>query len=335
MAIEPSHTSDRYEYAETVCAACGAPHPAEILTVREMLMGTREEFHYAECQQCGCIELLDIPENLADYYPTDYYAFKPSRVKSWHRSKHLLNRWIVDAYLNNASNPIGKAIAALRRIPTEIEKLACMPIRTSWKILDVGCGAGKQILMMHRFGFQHLDGIDKFLQSDIEYPFGIKIRQCEMADVDDTYDLVMSHHVFEHFLSPSEALTDMKRLTRPGGYIFIAMPNADSYARRHYKNHWVNWDAPRHITIHTPKSITILAEQSGLDVEHIFYDSNILQFAGSEQYIADIPATDPEYRMNGLGSVFDAEQVAEYTEKAEKLNAMGEGDWMCVVLKRP
>lgn len=42
---------------------------------------------------------------------------------------------------------------------------------------------------------------------------------------DNTQDFVIASHVFEHFQDPIGSLKNFVRVLRPGGYIFIAIPN--------------------------------------------------------------------------------------------------------------
>ena len=51
---------------------------------KEMMFGWREEFEYLECARCGCLQIAEIPSDLAKYYPReDYYAYKPPRQKRY------------------------------------------------------------------------------------------------------------------------------------------------------------------------------------------------------------------------------------------------------------
>ncbi len=37
-----------------------------------MMLGSRESFTYVECARCGCVQIAEIPADLARHYPTDY-----------------------------------------------------------------------------------------------------------------------------------------------------------------------------------------------------------------------------------------------------------------------
>ena len=56
------------------CRICGWTGDAETLTVREMMYHTREEFQYFECGNCHCLQITEVPDNLADYYGDSYYS---------------------------------------------------------------------------------------------------------------------------------------------------------------------------------------------------------------------------------------------------------------------
>src|ERR1019366_7234992 len=59
-----------------ICRACLSPGDRKHHRAREMMFGTREEFTYAECADCGTLELLEVPENMAPYYAGSYYSFQ-------------------------------------------------------------------------------------------------------------------------------------------------------------------------------------------------------------------------------------------------------------------
>jgi predicted SAM-dependent methyltransferase len=186
------------------------------------------------------------------------------------------------------------------------------------------------LLLLERFGFTHLEGVDKFIEKTITYPSGLTIHRSEMSELNRSYDIVMSHHVFEHLPDPLEAIKDMARLTKPGGYVFIRMPNADSFAKEHYGINWINWDPPRHVFVHTPASVEILAKKANLEVKDIFFDSENFQFTGSEQYVKNIPLMEED-----LHDVHPKEARDAYTCIANALNLLKRRDSIGVVLRKP
>jgi 2-polyprenyl-3-methyl-5-hydroxy-6-metoxy-1,4-benzoquinol methylase len=63
----------------------------------------------------------------------------------------------------------------------------------------------------------------------------------------ESFDMVMAHHVLEHFHnSPRELLNELVRLIKPGGYLFITVPNAVNIRKRLFvimgKTNMMNFD---------------------------------------------------------------------------------------------
>ncbi|MGD0263537.1 MAG: methyltransferase domain-containing protein [Candidatus Methylomirabilota bacterium] len=79
----------------------------------------------------------------------------------------------------------------------------------------------------------------------------------------ETWDVVFSNHVFEHFKEPVKALEKMLQLVRPGGLILIATPDAENAHvedHLHRKEHHVIWSAP---------ALAAQAMKAGLEVTEV------------------------------------------------------------------
>jgi hypothetical protein len=108
-----------------------------------------------------------------------------------------------------------------------------------------------------------------------------------------------------------------------------------NFAWEKYGVNWVQLDPPRHIFLYTERAFRDLAERAGFIVERVVYDSETFQFFGSEQYIKDIPLTDPRsYRGVISESIFTQSQIDEWEALAAKLNAEGRGDQACFYLTK-
>src|SRR5436190_21957778 len=89
------------------CRICQneAAHP--VFNAREMMFGFRDEFTYFECARCGCVQIQEVPANLAKYYPDNYYSFQKQG-----RIKRLLKRaWARHSF--DGSNLLGALMAGL------------------------------------------------------------------------------------------------------------------------------------------------------------------------------------------------------------------------------
>jgi SAM-dependent methyltransferase len=178
-------------------------------------------------------------------------------------------------------------------------------------------------------------GIDPYIAEDIYYPNGISIKKKDLGKVEDIFDLIMFHHSFEHLPNPLEVLVKIKRILGPGGALLIRMPTVNSFSWRHYRENWVNLDAPRHFFLQSIQSMQILAEKTGYSIKEYRFISTAFQFLGSEQYIRDITLMSEKSFIKGFEkSIFLKEDEERYEEKAKFLNSTQDGDEICYYLSK-
>ena len=298
-----------------------------------MMFGLREEFSYVECDACGCLQIVPAPEDLGRYYPDDYYSFKPaSAVRSGLRQALLAHR---TADQMGYANPLGRLLTRL----TGNEPYAWgrrAGVRREDSVLDIGCGSGWILSGMRRAGYSRLLGVDPYIPGDVEDGPGFRILKMDASEVDGEFDFVMMHHAFEHVPDPAAMLRQIHRLLKPGKLALLRIPVADSYAWRTYGTNWVQLDAPRHLFLHTRRSIETLAGAAGLELEDVIHDSTGLQFWGSEEYVRDIPHTDPRsVARRSPAPIFSRGELRRFEARAKELNRRGEGDQACFYLRKP
>lgn len=316
------------------CRICGNSGGNRLHVAHEMMFGRRDAFEYLECAQCGCLQIADVPANLSDYYPADYYSLQKPSVKDISLIKKFLKRCYTRQVLGQ-NNLIGRIYLLLHGVERRLSWFRHINIGLESPVLEVGSGIGQLLLKLSDFGFSDLTGIDPFIDSDVCYKNGVRILKRRLNDMDGSYDLVMLHHSFEHMQHPLDALLDMHRILRPGGSLLIRIPVADSYAWRNYSTDWVQLDAPRHLFLHTRESMKVLAEKSGFAITEVVCDSTGFQFYGSEQYRRGIPLRDPRsYSVSAENSIFSKEDIKGFEERAKRLNEEGQGDQACFYLRR-
>jgi SAM-dependent methyltransferase len=206
-------------------------------------------------------------------------------------------------------------------------------LRWNSAVLDVGSGSGHVLLEMSYAGFSDLTGVDPYIDGDRQLRPGLRILKRSLKDLRGTYDLIMMNHSFEHMEEPEGELREVARLLRPSASVLIRTPIAGKAAWREYGPDWVQLDPPRHVFVHSEKSIELIADRVGLVIREVRYDSTAFQFWASEQYRRGVPLQDPRsYLVNPKRSLFTPEQIASYEARAAELNTRCQGDQACFYL---
>ncbi|TAN40746.1 MAG: class I SAM-dependent methyltransferase [Nitrospirae bacterium] len=320
------------------CRICSNEKDNRGYSVREMYFGTREEFTYFQCASCGCLQITTIPGDMARYYPQGYYSHMTiDETSPVARLKGMLRR-IRNRSILFDNGVLGRIIRRMRPADFPLELLKRTGPLKDMSILDVGCGSGMFLYQLKEAGIDKVLGVDPFIEHDIEYRSGLRIIKSSLMELQSSgqrFDLVMFNHSFEHMPDPGTVMKAAAGLLTEKGTVLIRIPTVDSYAWEHYRENWVQLDAPRHLFLHSRASLGILATQAGLSVTEVVYDSETLQFWGSEQYLRDIPLDSDRSVKHGPGcSVFSREQLSGFAQEALKLNEEERGDQAAFFLKK-
>ncbi|MDR1757209.1 MAG: class I SAM-dependent methyltransferase [Culturomica sp.] len=311
-----------------LCKICDSSD-TEIVFVNEKMFGTEKPFKYIKCSACGCLQLAENISDMSEFYASDYYSFSrrqsfTGKIKSFFED-HLLKHVALSKM--GITDPIGRIAARFKEYYeyyfTWISKLH---LNKESQILDVGCGSGILLKRLSLLGYKNLHGADPFIEKDI-VERNYKVDKKSLYDLTGEYDLIMLHHSFEHMDLPHEVLECLKKRLKSGGTVLIRIPVIDSYAFEEYGMDWFQLDAPRHLFLHTRKSIEYLLNLHGLHVESVINDSTSNQFLYSERYRYGYGLHDTRYNFSGKRS--------KYLRKLTKqLNESDRGDQICLIIKK-
>jgi SAM-dependent methyltransferase len=320
--------------ASHACEICGNSHDNRRFTAREMMFGSRERFDYIECSECGCLQLTNVPNDLSRFYPDEYYSFRDG-AQPMGASLTVVAKRVRTAVLLRTPLGVVDAFGRMKRIPPHIYALTGLGLSTSSAICDLGSGNGQGVLWLLSQGLSNVTGFDPYAREERVVDQRLVLRKGGVDDLPGGWDLIMLHHSFEHMAAPAVVLKCLRERLNDRGSLVIRIPVADSFACRFYGADWVQLDPPRHLFIHTQRSIHVLANRTRLAVSRVFFDSHALQFWGSEQYKRDIPLRDPRsYYENTRADLFSASQIRGFQRQADRLNRRGWGDSAGFVLRR-
>lgn len=129
--------------------------------------------------------------------------------------------------------------------------------------LDIGCHAGSLLSLFKERGWQ-VTGIDPNPRSAYgEKWYGIKIIQKPFYPAlfpKESFDGICHSHVLEHVRNPKEYLTEFYRLLKPGGWVFIEVPNELRFGKKRPDQ------LIPHLYFFTPQTLNRLAESVGFEV---------------------------------------------------------------------
>lgn len=300
------------------CKFCGSKNQV-LFEAKERMFGMGGEFTYAECLDCGSLQLETIPEDLSPYYSNAaYYSF--SKLNESDLKIRILKNIRMRIYLL-----------------TGLSKFE--PIYGYWlqkvhsgfgaKIADVGCGNGQLLYELYASGYRNLHGFDPFIEKTERINSCLHLNKQKIEDTDLTFDLIMMHHSFEHMESASQILETCFEKLNPGGQLLIRTPVTDGEVWKTKRELWVQLDAPRHLIIPSISGFKTLADKIGFVLDEVEFDSTALQFWGTALYEKGLPL-DPYT----LEKYFDDETLKSFVEKPKILNKEGRGDQVCFYLKK-
>jgi 2-polyprenyl-3-methyl-5-hydroxy-6-metoxy-1,4-benzoquinol methylase len=220
-----------------------------LLTVKDHSV-SKEDFVVWQCSQCSLRFTQDAPgeEAIAPYYQS------PDYISHSNTTEGLVNQ----LYQKVRKFTLQRKASLIREYTTE-----------KGSLLDIGAGIGAFLNEMKRKGW-HVTGIepDAGAREQAKKLFDSTLQPASALQhlPQNTYDAITLWHVLEHVHSLHAYVAQLKVLVKPGGRIFIAVPNYTSLDADIYRNNWAAYDVPRHLYHFTPKAMDILMKEHGLKV---------------------------------------------------------------------
>jgi SAM-dependent methyltransferase len=314
------------------CRLCQASVDAAHYDASEKMFRLGGSFTYFQCPQCDCLQAAKTDVDLSNYYPSNYYSFSAPQESS------SVRRWLMrerDRAALGWRSLVGQLMLKLRP-NAPMAALACLKLTTGIRIADIGCGAGTLLQQLEFLGFSDLTGIDPNISREVTRGRGFRILKTQLADVQDLFDILMFHHSLEHIPDQLGIMQSAFERLVPGGYCLVRIPLVSSEAWRLYGLDWVQLDAPRHLYLHSEKSMISLARRCGFELINVEYDSDDFQFWGSEALKRGLPLVDPGTGRQNEGALALArEGRTRWRRAAQDLNFRSQGDQASFLLRKP
>ena len=265
----------KFEYV--TCGACGADDWREYATGKDYEYETsHDEFRMVECRACSNVYLNPRPskEELSRIYPPTYYSYNYDEavnpVARW--AKERLDYLKAKSWMKWVKNP-----------------KPCF--------LDVGCGDGRYLKMLHRMGVpkDQLYGVEMSeagmaaLNADGYRGLSGRIEDVEAELPSESFDLIVLLQVLEHVEDPRATISSLARLLKKGGTLIVETPNTKSLdAKLFRRSYWGGYHFPRHWNLFNVETLTRVIEANGLNVEaHSFLPGHSFWIFSLHHLMAD------------------------------------------------
>jgi SAM-dependent methyltransferase len=283
------------------CLVCGSPGIQLYNGLHDHLFGVQGEWAVKRCSDGGCgllwLDPMPIEEDIAMAYQ-HYYTHRdnPELHSSLAlRMYHLLSEGYLASKYGYGREAIGwwqKALGLMIYLhPPQRSNLdfsvMYLPAKPGGRVLEVGCGAGKNLVRLQELGWQ-CEGVDvdgAAVQNACAK--GLNVHQGTLEDRHfsaDHFDAIISSHVIEHVHDPRSFLLECRRVLRSGGTFIAVTPNSSSLAHSMFRANWRGLEPPRHLHLFNRDSIQNLVRKAGFteaNIDTTMHGANWI-FAASE-----------------------------------------------------
>ena len=249
------------------CVLCGSGLKLIFRNIFDARFGIKGKYKIGRCGACGIEQISSIPshKDLKDLYETHYnFGGEKGTIYTRFRAR----------FFSSVFYRFWLAIDG---------DISFYGLKGSGWLLDVGCNEGRGLSIYQRNGFD-VEGLELNEQAAAE------ARKCghtvftnplENFQLEQPYDVVVLSNVLEHSLDPKNMLFHVHRILKPGGKVWISLPNANSWLRYIFGGYWINWHVPFHIVHFSPEALKRLLQDEGFNVDHVAHKTPALWVAHS------------------------------------------------------
>lgn len=239
---------------ETICCPlCNEDEAEQVFHLSDVVHGTVGEWLLVQCRHCTLLYLNPRPtfDTILEHYPEEYGPYQSGTTTILGKIARRWKTW--------QQRPRVRAI------------LEAAPPGT--RLLDLGCATGLLLVAMKKRGWQ-VSGLElnTHVASQARQE-GLTIYDQPLEELElptESVDVVTMFDVLEHLHDPVRSLQEIYRILTDQGVLIAGMPNGNSLDRKLFGKWWIGFDAPRHLTVFTPKTLTEMVDKAGFEVERLY-----------------------------------------------------------------
>jgi 2-polyprenyl-3-methyl-5-hydroxy-6-metoxy-1,4-benzoquinol methylase len=184
--------------------------------------------------------------------------------------KQQLRKELVARFMSLSNNPKRDFFSSV------LSKVSGILAKSALDILEIGSGFGYFVQYANSIGHR-VTGTEvtkEYAEMSSESLNGRIIHVDSGRYTDQfgcaSFDLIYMEAVFEHVLQPEAILSQIRQLLRPGGVLFLAVPNMESLSSRLEGKYWAWAAPPDHLYFYNQSNLSLLLEKHGFSVTESF-----------------------------------------------------------------
>jgi SAM-dependent methyltransferase len=214
-----------------------------------------EGFAYARCVSCGLVQINPQPDTSSvitrytDAYGKDYCAYELANEENFLRLQLLA---LEDAGFFSLEQQFFQNTLA----PS---------------VFDIGCATGSLLHELEKRGWQCYGVEISPAAGYARSKYSLDVRSLPLEQngfATGSFDVILASHLLEHLNDPGGILSEIYRLLKDRGRVFITTPNISGFQARIFRGAWRSaiFD---HLYLFSVKTLTALLRKSGFSVECI------------------------------------------------------------------
>jgi SAM-dependent methyltransferase len=226
------------------CPACQNENGHRTILATDIFFGSLEDFTYHQCLRCGHVHLKQDDRVGIGEFGRGSFEDRDEQVVVGVLDHPALG-W---GFYGPRSRWIG-------------ERTGLGPGQT---VLDVGAGSGHFLSLLRRHYGCECTGLD------LDPAFAARAsKDCirrvtgDFADFEtgERFDLITMFHLIEHLDDPNAAVAKAYHLLKPGGYLYVETPAADSLGFTLFGKFWLPLLPPYHRHVFSRQSLSRLVNE--------------------------------------------------------------------------
>jgi SAM-dependent methyltransferase len=269
-------------YTLRECPLCGGQEFAPLLRASDYHYGNPGEFAQAQCTQCSLafLDPMFEEEELAKFYPNDYYAFTDqfSEPNARHTFEAKIWRFL-----------------GFRPHQTKDPKF-----ERPGRMLDIGCGSGSFLSQMKDQGWD-VKGVEPNVAA-AEFgrsKKGLDIFPGSLMNANfpaGSFDYVRLNHSFEHMEHPNQILDEIFRILAGKGKLMIGVPNREGVVARMFGRFWYHLALPVHTFGYSDKTLAQMLSKHNFNVERVVFNTDMTPLLWGVQMYLNRNALSPAFQ---------------------------------------